>query len=193
MSKTAPPYLTDIAFSNAVKAMQERLGSREQMGRLEQSGRWQREIDENLADFITRRTSFYFGTASATGRPYIQHRGGPAGFISMPDQRHLEFPDYRGNRQYISLGNLSENSQAHIFMMDYLNKTRIKFWGRAKLIIKSNNDRFIRFKIEAWDVNCKQYIPDMAEIETFRQALIELQARNKALEHELSALKARPE
>ena len=190
MASSDTPPLTDLAFSNSVKAMQNLLGSREQMARLETAGRWRQEIDDNLAAFISGRKSFYFGTSSTDGRPYIQHRGGDAGFITMPDSTHLEFADYKGNRQYISLGNLDENPKAFIFMMDYLNKTRIKFWGKAALKYTATGARFIRFTIQAWDVNCKQYIPDLVDGDSVREALIELKERNRALEKELELLRA---
>ena len=110
-------YASDVAFTPAVKAIQARKGSREAYGRVEQRG-WRTEVDENLAAFLADANSFYFATASADGQPYIQHRGGPKGFLKVLDKQTLAFTDYAGNRQYITQGNLSENPKAYIFVMD---------------------------------------------------------------------------
>lgn len=183
---TDPP-LTDIAFTPSVKAMQERLGSREMMRRLEARGRWQSTITEDLARFIAMRTSIFLGTASADGRPYIQHRGGEPGFLTVLDDRHLSIPDYPGNRQYISLGNLAENDRAFIFLIDYETQTRIKLWGRASIVDADGPSRAIRFELEAWDVNCRQYLPEMYSRATVEAAVKALKERIEELEEQLRA------
>ena len=164
---------SDIAFTPAVKAVQTRHGSRASYARLEERGGWSDRITPELAAFIAERDSFFLGTASADGQPYIQHRGGPKGFLRVLDERTLGFVDYRGNRQYISTGNLAENERAFLFLMDYEHQQRIKIWGRAEAIeddaalqaklmpegYAAKPERVIRFRVEAWDANCPQHIP----------------------------------
>ena len=124
-------YSSDVAFTPAVKAVQAVKGSRQLH---EERGNWRTEVDENLAAFLANANSFYLSTASAAGQPYIQHRGGPKGFIRVLDRNTLAFADYRGNRQYITLGNLSENPKAYIFVMDYAHGRRVKIWGEARVV-----------------------------------------------------------
>ena len=126
------PPVSDIAFTPAVKTVQERMGSRRGYANMEARGGWSDVITPDLVSFIAERDSFYLGTASATGRPYIQHRGGQPGFLQVLDDKTLAFADYRGNRQYISVGNLSENDQAFLFLMDYPNRRRIKIWDAPR-------------------------------------------------------------
>ena len=125
---------SDVAFTPAVKAEQTRRGSRHGYARMEEKGGWSATITPDLAAFIAARDSFYLSTASADGQPYTQHRGGPPGFVKVLDERTLAFADFRGNRQYITAGNLSENPRAFIFLMDYPNRSRVKMWGRAKVV-----------------------------------------------------------
>src|SRR6516164_7475106 len=131
-------HSSDVAFTPRVKAIQEQKGSRAIYARMEEQGGWRTEVDARLTDFPSNTKSFYLATASASGQPYIQHRGGPKGFIRILDKNTIAFVDYGGNRQYISLGNLSENPKAHIFLMDYANRRRIKLWGEAHVV---NDDR----------------------------------------------------
>ena len=126
--------VSDVAFTPAVKAAQEKYGSRKSYARVEQKDWWKTEVTEELAQFIAQRDSFYLATASADGQPYIQHRGGPKGFLKIIDEHTLAMADYSGNRQYISVGNLSENDRITIFLMDYPNRRRVKIWGRARVI-----------------------------------------------------------
>ena len=193
---------SDIAFTPSVKAVQERLGSRQHYTRMEEREGWSDTITPELADFICERDSFYFATASGAGRPYIQHRGGPKGFLRMLDDRTLAFADFKGNRQYISLGNLSENHQAFLFLMDYATQTRIKLWGTAEVIedaqdllkqltdtpYKGKPERVIRFHVEAWDVNCRQHIPVKYSQEEVERLLLPLKNRIVALENEIEIL-----
>ena len=194
-------HISDIAFTDAVKAAQERKGSRSSYAKMEEKGGWQNRITEDLAGFIAERDSFYLATASADGQPYMQHRGGPKGFLKVLDERTLAFADFRGNRQYISAGNLSENDKANIFLMDYPNRRRIKIWGRARVVeddpalmerlfergYRARPDQAIVFELEAWDVNCPQHItPRFTEAE-FGPVVAGLKNRVAELEAQLSA------
>ncbi len=190
------PPVSDIAFTPSVKAIQERLGSRRGYARMDQRGGWSSVITEDLAAFIAERDSVYLGTASDEGRPYIQHRGGPPGFIKVLDEHTLAFADYSGNKQYISMGNLAENDQAFLFLMDYRNRRRIKIWGRAEFVEDDGKlrelvsdsgacpERVLRFHVEAWDINCPKHIPVLyseREVEAreraLRERIVELQAK----------------
>ncbi len=193
-------HTSDVAFSPAVKAAQNRLGSRGGYARMEQKGGWRDAITDELADFIAERDSFYIATASADGQPYIQHRGGPKGFLKVLGERTLGFADFSGNRQYISLGNLSENDRAQLFLMDYAGRRRIKIWGRARVVeddpallerlidpaYKARPERAFVFEVEAWDVNCPQHItPRYTEAE-IAPVIERLRQRIAALEAELA-------
>lgn len=163
---------SDIAFTPAVKRAQEARGSREGYERSTARRDWPATITEELAAFVRERDSLYLATASADGQPYVQHRGGPKGFLVVLDDRHLALADYRGNRQYITVGNLSENDKAFLFLMDYPNRRRIKIWGTATIVeddpeliervrdpeYDAHVERVIVFLVEAWDVNCPQHI-----------------------------------
>ena len=127
-------YSSDVAFTPAVKAIQARKGSREAYAHVEARGGWRTEIDENLAAFLAETNSFFLATASADGQPYIQHRGGPTGFVRMLDKNTLAFADFSGNRQYITQGNLAENPKAHLFLIDYAHRRRVKIWGEARVV-----------------------------------------------------------
>ena len=190
---------SDVAFTPTVKAVQERLGSREAYARMEELGGWQSEITPDLARFIAERDSFYLGTASADGQPYIQHRGGPKGFLKVIDERTLAFADFAGNRQYVSMGNLAENPKAFLFLIDYPNRRRIKIWGRAEVVeddpallrqlidadYKARPERVFRFRVEAWDVNCRQHITRRFTEDETGTLLRQLRERIATLEAEL--------
>ena len=172
-------YRSDIAFTPSVKAAQEARGSRDGYDKAMARHDWGNQVTPPLAEFIAARDSFYLGTASKNGQPYIQHRGGPKGFLKVLDERRLAFADYRGNRQYISVGNLDENDKAFIFLMDYPNRQRIKVWGRAEYVdgdsevlravadpeYAAKPERAIVFHIEAWDSNCPQHIAPRYTVE----------------------------
>ena len=191
---------TDVAFTASVKALQARRGSRAAYARLEARGGWQSTVTPELAAFIAERDSFYLATASAGGQPYIQHRGGPKGFLRLLEARTLAFADYAGNRQYITAGNLAENPRAFIFLMDYATRTRIKLWGSARAVEddpsliarlapaggKPRVERAIVFEIAAWDANCPQHIP----VKHDEEAVASLRARVEALERENARLRA---
>ncbi len=198
-----PQPVSDIAFTPAVKAVQERNGSRAGYARMEEKGGWRDTVTPELAASLAERDSFYLATASGEGRPYIQHRGGPKGFLKILDDKHLAFADFGGNRQYITAGNLSENDRASIFLMDYANRRRIKVWGRARVVdddpallerliepgYKAKPERAIVFEIEAWDVNCPQHITRRYTDEQIAPALAKLQARIEELEAEVKELR----
>ena len=193
---------SDVAFTPAVKAIQERLGSRQGYARVEQGPGWKRTITEDLAAFIAERDSFYLGTANTDGQPYIQHRGGKPGFLKVLDESTLAFADFRGNRQYVSMGNLSENDRAFIFLMDYPNRQRIKIWGRAEFVeddpdlltrindedYKASPERSLVFHVEAWDANCPQHITPRFTQEQIEPAAQELQQRNEKLQARVAEL-----
>lgn len=199
------PPISDIAFTPSVKAIQARLGSRKQYARMEEGDGWSDTITPDLADFLSEVDSIYLATASKDGRPYIQHRGGPKGFLHVLDDRTLTFADFMGNRQYISLGNLAENNQAFLFLMDYATQTRIKMWGTAEVIeddpdllkqltdsqYKGKPERVIRFHVEAWDANCRQHIPLKYSQEDVESIVQPLRDRLDALEAENAILKKR--
>ena len=124
---------SDIAFTTSVKSVQERRGSRAAYARLEAKG-GATTIDAKLTNFIASMRSFYLATASKDGQPYVQHRGGPLGFLRVIDERTLAFADFSGNLQYITTGNLAENPRALIFLMDYQHRQRVKIWGTARVI-----------------------------------------------------------
>lgn len=198
------PNANDIVFTPAVRQAQERYGSRGKGASLEARGRFARPITEDVAAFIALRDSCYFGTASADGRPYIQHRGGPPGFLKLLDGHTIGFADFRGNRQYISAGNLSENDRAFLFLTDYTAQARVKLWGRARVVdddpalierlrmpgYDAVVERAIVFTIEAWDTNCDQHIPQLVHVDEVAQHLMTAKARIEALEAEVARLKA---
>jgi hypothetical protein len=192
---------SDIAFTPAVKAIQERRGSRHAYARMEDNGGWDDRVTPDLAAFIAERDSFFIASANAQGQPYIQHRGGPAGFLRVLDDRTLGFADYRGNRQYITLGNLAENDRAFLFLIDYERRRRIKIWGRARVVdgdpeliarlmpdrYKAKPEQVILFDIEAWDANCPQHIPRMLPADEVAATVARLEARVAELEAQLAA------
>ncbi len=196
--------VSDIAFSPAVKAQQERLGSRTGYANMERKGGWRNKVTGDLAAFLAERDSFYLSTVSAQGQPYIQHRGGPKGFLKVLDESRLAFADFSGNRQYITLGNLSDNPRAFIFLMDYANQRRIKIWGRAEFaeddpalleklldpVYGGRPERAVVFHVEAWDVNCPQHIARRYTEDDVATAMGKLQSRIHELEAEVAKLSA---
>ena len=205
MSDT-PAYSSDVAFTSAVKAVQTRKGSRDAYAGVEQRGGWRTEIDEDLTAFLAAQDSMFVATATAEGQPYIQHRGGPKGFVKVLDRNTLAFADYSGNRQYITQGNLSENPRAYIFLMDYAHRRRVKLWGEARVVdddpallkslmpgdYKARPEQVILFRISAWDTNCPQHIPQKFDAADVATALASRDTRIGELEAELAALKGQP-
>ena len=196
---------SDVAFSHAVKATQEAKGSRELYARMEQKRPWCDLVTPELERFILQQTSFFLGTANAQGQPYIQHRGGPAGFLQVLTDTCIAFADLAGNRQYITLGNLSENQQAYLFLIDYQEARRIKLWGTASVVeddealldrlkmagSKGRPERVILFDLIAWDVNCPQHIPRKIDADKVADLLAERDARIADLEACLARRDAR--
>lgn len=197
-------YSSDIAFTPTVKAIQTRKGSRSGYAHVEESGGWRTEVDDNLAAFLAETNSFFLATASAEGQPYMQHRGGPKGFIKVLDKQTLAFADYSGNRQYITQGNLAENPKANIFIMDYAHRRRVKLWGTARVVeddpallaslmpqgYRAKPEQVILFTIAAWDTNCPQHIPQKFDAADVAAALASRDTRISELEAELATLKA---
>ena len=197
-------FPSDIAFTPAVKAIQKQKGSRTTYARMEKGRGWQTEITPDLTGFLAELDMFYLGTANAGGQPYIQYRGGPPGFLKAIDEHTLGFADFSGNGQYITIGNLSENPQAFIFLMDYANGSRIKLWGTAKVVEDDRGlldrlgdsgypgqvERAILFTVAAWDVNCSQHIHKRFTLQQIAPALEKLQQRIKELEDQAAGLQA---
>ncbi len=192
----------DVMFSPAVKAEQARLGSRTSF----EDRDWQTEITDDLRQFLAAIDTFFFATASADGQPYIQHRGGPAGFLKPIGSRMLAFADFAGNRQYITLGHLKENDRAHIFILHFATQQRLKLWGRARVVeddlalmerlvdpaYKAKPQRAVVFQIEAWDINCRQHIVARYSEAEIAPAVNQLTQRIKELEEEVARLKGVP-
>lgn len=197
---------SDIAFTPTVKALQSRFGSRSAYARMETGDGWESSITPDLARFLARQTSIYMATANGEGQPYIQHRGGPPGFLQLLDDTTIGFADFSGNRQYITLGNLADNPKAHLFLMDYARRQRIKLWGRARIVendpvllsrlmppdYQARPERAILFSIAAWDANCPQHIPQRFEAADVAALLEERDQRIAELEEELSRLRRMP-
>jgi uncharacterized protein len=196
-------YSSDIAFTPTVKAIQTRKGSRSGYAHVEENGGWRTEIDDNLAAFLAEANSLFLATASADGQPYMQHRGGPKGFVKILDKQTLAFADYSGNRQYITQGNLAENPKANIFIMDFAHRRRVKLWGTARVVeddpallaslmpqgYRAKPEQVILFTIAAWDTNCPQHIPQKFDAADVAAALAAREARIIELEAELATLK----
>jgi predicted pyridoxine 5'-phosphate oxidase superfamily flavin-nucleotide-binding protein len=195
---------SDVAFTPAVKAIQEHKGSRRGYARMERSGGWQTTISADLAGFVADLDMFYLGTANAEGQPYIQYRGGPPGFLKVLDEKTLAFADFGGNRQYITLGNLSENPRAFLFLMDYANSRRVKVWGTARVVegdaellarlsdpeYPGKVERAIVLTVEAWDVNCPQHIHPRFSQRQIQPVIERLQSRIQELERELEEVRS---
>jgi len=201
--KTSFEYASDVGFTPAIKAIQERKGSRQMYARMEEGGSWRTTISPDLADFIAAQTSIFLATASADGQPYIQHRGGPAGFLHVLDEKTIGFADFAGNRQFITQGNLSENPKAYLFLIDYAHRRRIKIWGEARVVegdaeltktlmpenYRARPEQVVLFTVAAWDTNCPQHIPQRFEAADIAAALAERDKRIVELEAELVRLR----
>jgi uncharacterized protein len=196
---------SDTAFSPAVKAIQSARGSRATYARLERPGNgWSTTVDEDLAAFIAEQTTCFLASASAEGQPYIQHRGGPAGFLRVLDEHRIAWADFRGNRQYVTTGNLSENPRVCLFLIDYANRARVKIWGTARVIedaafatslavpgYPGKIEQAIELTVTAWDANCPQHIPQLVDAHDVATVIAARDAKIAALEAELSSLRSR--
>ncbi|WP_048646937.1 pyridoxamine 5'-phosphate oxidase family protein [Nitratireductor soli] len=197
-----PHHFAKIAFTPTVKTVQEELGSRPSYARIEDRPD---AVNHRLAGaeaaFIAARNSLYMATVSETGWPYIQHRGGPTGFVRVLDESTIGFADYRGNRQYVSVGNLMTDDRVSMFFMDYPNRTRLKLFGRARIIglddqavlsrldmpdYRARIERGILITIEGFDWNCPQHITERYTLEETRAVMAPLTARIAELEAELA-------
>jgi predicted pyridoxine 5'-phosphate oxidase superfamily flavin-nucleotide-binding protein len=195
-------YTSDVAFTDTVKRIQAERGSRRSYERVERtSGGFPSSISGDVAAFIAQRDSMYIATANAAGQPYVQHRGGPPGFLKVLDEHTLAFADFVGNKQYITTGNLLENDRAFLFLMNYEDRERIKIWGRAR-VVKDDSalldrladpsypgrvEQAIVFDVEAWNANCPQHIPQLVHVDDVQKTVATLRERNAYLEATLRA------
>ena len=194
---------SDIAFTPIVKSLQARKGSRRAYANMEQNGSWQTDITPELEEFIAAQRSVFLATVNAEGQPYIQHRGGPPGFLRVLDEHTLGFVDFSGNRQFISSGNLIENPKAHLFLIDYQQRKRVKVWGEARMVEatdewlaklmpeghKARPEQILLFTVKTWDANCPQHIPPRFEAADVLAALKAKDERIAELEAELARLR----
>jgi hypothetical protein len=199
----SPAFSSDVAFTPTVKAIQARKGSRDGYASMERRGGWRTTITPDLAAFISEQVSVFLATVNADGQPYIQHRGGPPGFLHVLDEKTIAFADFSGNRQYITSGNLADNPKAHLFLIDYMNRRRVKIWGEAKVVegdaelltrlmpqgYRARGEQVILFTVTAWDSNCNQHIPQRFEAADVAAALAMRERRIAELEAELARLK----
>jgi len=190
---------TDLAYSKSVKAMQQHLGARDRNEELARERR-NTEVTDGLSAYLAERTSILLATAAKSGWPYVQHRGGPKGFVQTLDRHTLAFADYPGNKQYITLGNLTENPKATILAIDYAQRQRVKIWGEAALVEDDRDlldalmpegsavylTRAIRFRVLAWDINCPSHIPQLFTLEEVEAASAAMLARIAELEAQLA-------
>jgi predicted pyridoxine 5'-phosphate oxidase superfamily flavin-nucleotide-binding protein len=196
-------YPSDVAITPAVKAVQQKKGSRKGYARMEESGGWETAVTDELREYIAGLDMFYLATATADGQPYVQYRGGPPGFLKALDDHTLAFADFGGNRQYLTVGNLGENPKAFLFLMDYENR-RVKVWGTARvveddpaLLAKLSDpaypgkvERAIVFTVAAWDVNCPRHIHRRFSERQVAPVVEKLRTRIAELEAEVACLKS---
>ena len=194
---------SDVAFTATVKAIQARKGSRRSYAQMEEKGGWTTVITPELADFTAAQTSVFLATANAEGQPYIQHRGGPPGFLRVLDDKTIGFVDFTGNRQYITQGNLADNPKAYLFLIDYAHRRRIKIWGTARVVegdvelmkklmpegYRARPEQVIFFTVSAWSANCPQHIPQRFDAADVAAALANRDRRIAALEAEIRSLR----
>lgn len=190
----------ELAFTPAVQAIQAREGSRDAYARQEAGASHHDRLGPNEAAFIAARDSFYMATVTETGWPYVQHRGGPPGFLRVLDERTIGFADFRGNRQYISVGSLGEDDRVALILVDYPHQRRLKLLGRARLAedtatldtlavpgYRARVERGILITVEAFDWNCPQHLTPRFTAEEIKAAVAPLHARIAELETELAA------
>jgi len=194
---------SDVAFTPAVKEIQAARGSRAAYARMERAGGFETEVNDDLRGFLAEIDTAFLATATADGQPYIQHRGGPKGFIRALDDHTLGFVDFAGNRQYVTTGNLTENDRVCLFLMDYAHRRRVKVWGTArvepvtdalleKLALpgyRARPEQVMLISVSAWDVNCPQHIPQKVDAAEVAETVSALRARIAALEAENARLK----
>jgi len=199
----APAYPSDIVFTPGVKALQQARGSRGAYARMEQGRGWQTGIADEMRGFIEAQTTLFMATANLDGQPYVQHRGGPPGFLHVLDEHTIAFADFTGNRQFVSTGNLADNPKAQLFLMDYAHRQRLKIWGEARVETdpalvdrlmpagyKARAEQAIVFTVKAWDANCPQHIPQLVPVDEAVPAIAERDRRIRELEEEVARLRA---
>ena len=195
------PSNVDIVFTPAARREQEMRGSATGYARKIASG-FPDRVTPDLAGFVGELDTAFLATVSAEGAPYIQHRGGPKGFIKVLDDKTVGFADFAGNKQYITISNLAGNDRAYLFLLDFANRQRIKLWGRARVVendpalmerlvdpgYRARPERAILFTIEAWDMNCSQHITERytqsevaMAVTAMRERIAELEAENARL------------
>ena len=194
-----------LAFTPLVKQLQERYGSRKQYERMEKSGASQDRLTDFEKEFLAGRDTFYWATTSSTGWPYVQHRGGPKGFLKVIDDRTLAFADYRGNKQYITTGNLLSDDRVAMILVDYPRQARLKILGRAEIFegakaekwlarvrvqgYKATIERVFVIHVEAYDWNCPQHITPRYTAEEIQEGMRSVQERIQTLEQQNEDLK----
>lgn len=192
---------SDIAFTATVKALQAEHGTRAAYARMEARGGFKTALTEDVVAFVEEQTSAFFATSNAANQPYVQHRGGPPGFLRVLDEHTIAFADFHGNGQFITSGNLAENPKAHLFLIAYETRQRVKLWGEAHVVrgdaellarllpanYDARADQAIVFEVRAWDANCPKHIPRRFEADDVRAALAEKDARIAELERALGA------
>src|SRR5262245_33677599 len=200
---TGRQYPSDIAFSPTVKAIQANKGSRHAYARMEPERGWSTRITPDLAEFVAEQTSVFLATANRDGQPYIQHRGGPPGFLHVLDEKTIGFADFAGNRQYITQGNLADNPKAQLFLIDYGSRQRVKIWGNARVVegdaeltarlmpagYNARPECVILFSVSAWNANCTQHIPLRVDATDVAAALAARDQKIEELETEIKRLR----
>jgi predicted pyridoxine 5'-phosphate oxidase superfamily flavin-nucleotide-binding protein len=195
---------SELVFTSAARREQEKRGSANHYAKKAAAG-FPDRVTTELAAFVAQLDTAFLATVTADGAPYIQHRGGPRGFIKILDDKTLGFADFAGNRQYITISNLAGNDRAFLFLLDFANRRRIKVWGRARVVegddsllgrlvdasYRARPERAILFTVDAWDINCSQHItarfsePDVAGVvAALRERLVALEAENARLRRE---------
>jgi predicted pyridoxine 5'-phosphate oxidase superfamily flavin-nucleotide-binding protein len=200
-------HFADLAFTPAVQQLQERHGSRAQYARMQARADAPDGLGEREAQFLANADSFYLATVSETGWPYVQHRGGPRGFVRVLSPTRIAYPDFRGNLQYVSAGNAAVNDRAAIIVMDYANRRRLKLMGRLRFVdareadpelvsrlalpaYRARVERVALFDVEAFDWNCPQHITQRFTLEEVEEAARPLRERIAELETALERAKA---
>jgi predicted pyridoxine 5'-phosphate oxidase superfamily flavin-nucleotide-binding protein len=192
---------SDIVFPEAARRAQAARGPARGYDKKVAAG-FPDRVTPDMAGFIAELDTFFLATVSAAGAPYIQHRGGPKGFLKAVDEHTLGFADFAGNRQYITISNLAESDRAFLFLLDFANRRRVKVWGRARVVegdaalldrlidkgYRARPERAILFTIEAWDINCSQHITERftpaevtVAVEKLREHIVALEAENARL------------
>jgi predicted pyridoxine 5'-phosphate oxidase superfamily flavin-nucleotide-binding protein len=196
---------SDIAFSPTVKLIQESRGTRASFKTLEERGGWRSAITPEVAAFLSRARSAFISTVNADGQPYVQHRGGPAGFLKVLDDHSLGFADFKGNGQYISIGNLRDNPRVCLIVVDYESRRSLKVWGRATVVEDDADilarvapeaspavpEQAILLHVEAWDTHVSTHIPRLVAPDETERTIASLEARIRDLETQLAGARGR--